>query len=118
MEAARGPARLLLDNNPDLQLHHMRDPVQDHLMLRVMTYFRVKRLRLGPTYARFLRDVLEPGGTIFLVECEHRWLTTRVGDRHLFQFDAVGGAPVASLFHGCSRCGAFVQPYCSAVGAR
>src|SRR3546814_2954815 len=75
MEAARGPARLLLDNNPDLQLHHMRDPVQDHLMLRVMTYFRVKRLRLGPTYERFLSDVLEPGGTIFLVECEQRWPT-------------------------------------------
>src|SRR3546814_17180246 len=79
MEAARGQARLLLDNNPDLQLHHMRDPVQDHLMLRVMTYFRVKRLRLGTTYERFLSTVLEPAGTIFLVECEHSWPTTRVG---------------------------------------
>jgi hypothetical protein len=40
---AQDPARLLLDANPDIQLHHMNDPVQDRLMIQRMTYFRVKR---------------------------------------------------------------------------
>jgi len=54
-EWAEKPARALLQKNPDIQLHHMHDPVQDRLMIQHMTYFRVKRLRLGAAYERFLR---------------------------------------------------------------
>ncbi len=90
-EWAREPARGLLDRNSDLQLHHMHDPVQDRLMLARMTYFRVKLLRLGEAYERFLVERLEPGGTIVLVDCRRRWPTTRVQNRHVFQLGAMGG---------------------------
>src|SRR3546814_18527193 len=76
-----------------------------------MTYIRGKALGLGPAYERFLGDVLEPGGTIVLVDCEQRGPTTRVGDRHLFQFGAVGGATVEELFHGGERVAAFLKRY-------
>lgn len=84
-------ARALLDRNPDLVLHHMHDPNQDRLTLRRMAYFRVKRTRLGAAYRRFLTDRLEPGGTILLTECRQRWPVTTIGERHLFQFGAIGG---------------------------
>lgn len=87
------PARALLDANPDLVLHQMHDPNQDRLMVRRMTYFRVKRLCLGPAYERFLRDVLAPGGTILLLSCGLRWPVRRVGERHVFQHGALGGVP-------------------------
>ena len=53
--------------NPDLQLHHMHDANQDRLMVQRMTYFRIKRLRLGEAYERFLEECLAPGGNCGLV---------------------------------------------------
>jgi hypothetical protein len=103
LEWGRQPARALLDANPEVQVHHMHDPVQDRLMLEQMTYLRLKRLRLGPAYERFLRDTVEPGETLLLVDCRQRWPVTRVGERHLFQFGAVGGATQDELSGGSDR---------------
>jgi hypothetical protein len=93
-------APLLLEDNPDLVLHHMHDVARDRLMLAHMTYFRVKRLRLGQAFSEFLTDGLEPGGTLFLVECERRWPTLRVGPSHVFQHGAVGGLSPEEYEHG------------------
>ncbi len=103
--------RALLEANPDLQLHHMHDPNQDQLMVRHMTYFRIKRLRLGPTFERFLADNLAPGGLILLSECSRCWPATRVGDRHLFQFGAVGGLEPEEYFEGSVRVAGFLERY-------
>ena len=103
LEWGRRHARPLLDANPDLQLHHMHDPVQDRLMLEQMTYFRLKRLRLGPAYERFLRESVAPGGLLLLLDCQRSWPVTRVADRHLFQFGAVGGATQDELSGGSDR---------------
>ncbi|MBE9198679.1 MULTISPECIES: hypothetical protein [unclassified Nodularia (in: cyanobacteria)] len=92
MEWGREKAQPLLDANPDLQLHHMYDPSQDRLTMRGMNYFRAKYLRLSSTYKRFLEKKLTRGGTIFLVECQRTSPTTRIGDRHIFQFGGLGGA--------------------------
>ena len=99
----REPGRRLLEANPDLQLHQMHDPNQDRLMTHYMTYFRIKRRRLGDAYARFLAGCLQPGGIIILVECHHGWPTTRVGPRHVFQMGGSGGASPAEYLYGGPR---------------
>ena len=109
MEFGREPGRHLLAANPDLQLHHMHDPNQDRLMTQTMTYFRVKRRRLGDAYEGFLSDALEPGGTIFLVDCRRTWRTTRVGERHFFQFGAMGGATEEEYHEGGGRVGPWLE---------
>ncbi|HET6521304.1 MAG TPA: hypothetical protein VFG47_16015, partial [Geminicoccaceae bacterium] len=109
MAFGREPGRRLLEANPDLQLHHMHDPVQDRLMSQAMTYFRVKRRRLGPAYEGFIADALEPGGTIFLVDCRRTWRTTRVGERHVFQFGALGGATEEEVHGGGPRVAAWLE---------
>jgi hypothetical protein len=111
LEAGREPGRILLENNPELQLHHMHDPNQDRLMLDLMTYFRVKWRRLSPSYARFIEDSLQPGGTIVLVDCQRRWPTTRVGERHLFQFGALGGITAEEFHHGSERVADYLARY-------
>jgi hypothetical protein len=99
----------LLEPNPDLALHHMHDPAQDRLMLARMTYFRVKRLRLGDVYTRFIRQVLPPGGTIFVSDCRRRWPVSRVGRRHVFQMGALGGPSPREFFEGTQRISAYLE---------
>jgi hypothetical protein len=111
MEAARHPARILLEHNPELTLHHMHDPNQDRLMLHLMTYFRVKRRSLGHAYERFINEHLEPGGILLLVECKRRWPTTRLGERHVFQFGALGGATPEEFFQGSPRVEDYLARY-------
>jgi hypothetical protein len=104
MEWAREPAGRFLGYNPDLRLHHMFDPNMDRLMLEYMTCFRVKKLRLGAAYERFIRDTLRPGGTILVQECQKKWPVTTVDNRHLFQFgSADGGATKTEYFEGGDR---------------
>jgi hypothetical protein len=111
LERGRQPARALLEANPEVQVHHMHDPVQDRLMLEQMIYFRLKRLRLGPTYERFLRESVAPGGTLLLVDCRQRWPVTQIADRHLFQFGAVGGVTLEELFGGSDPVTAYLARY-------
>jgi hypothetical protein len=113
MEWGKEHAPALLDANPDLQLHHMHDANQDRLMIQRMTYFRVKRLRLGETYERFLEDTLAEGGTIFLLECQLRWPTTRVDERHVFQHGAPGGATPEEYLRGSARVEKYLERYSS-----
>jgi hypothetical protein len=113
LEWGRGPARSLLAANPELQLHHMFDPNQDRLMARRMAYFRAKRLRLGEAYERFLEENLSEGATLFVVECTLSWPITRVGDRHVFQFGALGGAKPEEFLRGSER----VEDYLARYGS-
>lgn len=108
-------ARALLAANPDVQLHHMHDANQDRLMIQRMTYFRIKRRRLGAAYERFLRRQLVPGGTLFVVECELRWPVRRVGPRHVFQPGAAGGLSPEEYLHGSQRVADYLARYDSPV---
>jgi hypothetical protein len=80
-------------------------------MIERMTYFRVKRLRLGGAYEQFLEQTLPPGGTIFLVECNLRWPTTRISERHVFQHGAPGGATPEEYLHGSQRVKKYLERY-------
>ena len=111
MEWGKEQAPPLLDANPELTLHHMHDANQDRLMIERMSYFRVKRLRLGEAYERFLRDALPEGETIFLVDCRLRWPTTRVAERHVFQHGAPGGATPEEYLHGSERVERYLERY-------
>lgn len=111
MKAGMEPARLLLEANPDIQLHHMHDANQDRLMLGKMGYFRVKKLKLGEQYEKFLRENLPPGGTIILNECHRTWPTTRLGERHIFQHGALGGATESEFHEGSERVTKYLERY-------
>ncbi|MBY0472096.1 hypothetical protein K2X30_13095 [bacterium] len=103
IEAAKSPAKLLLNANPELQLHHMLDPNQDRLMSQEALYFRMKRLCLGKTYEDYLRTCLEPGGTIFLLESGPLWPTTKMSERHFFQEGGLGALDPWEYVQGSSR---------------
>lgn len=109
LEWGREHARPLLSANPDLQLHQLFDPNHDQLTLGRAAYFRVKSRRLGPAYEEFLGTVLDPGGTVILVDCDLDWPTTRVDDRHVFQVGAPGGIAPEEYHDGSDRVRAFLD---------
>jgi hypothetical protein len=78
-----------------------------------MAYFRAKRLRLGETYERFLEETMEEGATLYVVECALKWPTTQVGERHIFQFGALGGAAPEEYLRGSER----VEDYLARYGS-
>lgn len=80
-------------------------------MVRRMSYFRLKKLSLGPVYHAFLDQWLEPGGTIFLVDCRLTWPVTDCGGRHLFQFGALGGATAEEMHKGGPRVLEYLRRY-------
>lgn len=91
MHWAEKPAASLLKNHPDLLLHHMMDPNHDRLHLNTMTYFRVKKMKLGKWYEKLIREWLMPGGTLLIANCQYTWPAVRVDERHVFQFGGAGG---------------------------
>lgn len=105
----------LLAANPDLQLHHMHDANQDRLMVELMDYYRVKRRTLGEAYERFLAERLAPGAPILVLQCQRKWPTTRVGERHVFQHGALGGATEEEFLRGSERVEGYLERYDSHV---
>lgn len=111
MQSGLDPGRALLEANPELALHHMHDPNQDRLMIAGMSYFRIKWQRLPKAYRQFIADHLQPGGAVISVECTLTWPTTQVGDRHVFQFGAFGGASAEEYREGGDRVSDLLSRY-------
>jgi hypothetical protein len=103
MQTARRYGYKMMEHMPDLQLHHMHDASQDRQMVRALTYFRVKRRVLGADYEQFLRERLQPGGTIIVPDCRLTWRTTRMGERYVFQHGAPDGLSEDEYHHGSER---------------
>jgi len=106
---AKEPAKRLLANNPDTRLYQMHDPNQDRVKVSKVVYFRMKQTRLGDRYKQFLLENLEPGATLFLLECQYNWLSTRVSDRHIFQFGGAGLLTPEDYFDNSDRVADFLQ---------
>ncbi|UUP16552.1 hypothetical protein [Nitratireductor thuwali] len=111
LQQARQAGDALLGSNPNIQLHQMHDPSQDRLSLQYITYFRTKFRHLPGAYRRFLRDRLQPGGTIILSDCTKRWPVTRVDGRYVFQFGAVGGMEPDEYLRGSRRVAEYLKRY-------
>ena len=97
-----------LDANPDVSVHQMHDPNQDRLMVRKLAYFRTKLRTLGAAYESFLETVLEPGGTIIVLECGYEWPAIDLGDRHSFQLGGLGGLEPREYYEGSDRIARFL----------
>jgi hypothetical protein len=109
MEWAREPVKRLLYHNPDLKVYQLHDPNQDRVKVPRVIYFRLKRTRLGETYKQFLRENLQPGATLFTLDCQYKWLSTQVDDRHFFQFGGTGHLTPEDYFDHSPQIAEFLQ---------
>jgi hypothetical protein len=96
---------------PKVALHHMHDPNQDRLMLKTMSYFRLKYRALPTAYRDFLVRCVPRGGTIYVVRCTKRWPVTRTSGRSVFQFGAMGGLEADEYFRDNQRVRDYLARY-------
>ena len=101
----------LLKAQPIMAIHQMHDANQDRLMLKMMSYFRLKYRSLPAAYHDLLIRCLPRGATIYVDECTRSWPVTRTSDRSFFQFGAVGGMEAAEYFRGSERLRAYFRHY-------
>jgi hypothetical protein len=94
----------ILAAQPDISVHHMLDPNQDRLMLRMMSYFRLKYRRVPVAYRNFPTECLPRGGTLHIADGTLRWPVTRTSGRSVFQFGAAGGLErnISAAESGCA----------------
>lgn len=89
----------------------MHDASQDRLVIAGMTYFRVKWRRVPVVYRRFLEAFLPPRATLVVSDCSLRWPATSVGERHVFQHGAAGGAAQEQYEYGGPRIADYLTRY-------
>lgn len=106
---AKKRAEKVLSANPELQIYQQHDPVQDRLMVSLMCYFRLKRIRMGKVYENFLKQHLPPGGTIFILDCRLKWPVTQIGERYYFQFGGHGDCSPEEYLKGGPRVNQFLK---------
>jgi hypothetical protein len=96
---------------PRVAVHHMHDPNQDRLMLKTMSYFRLKYRELPLAYRNFLARCVPRGGTVYVDRCTKRWPVTRTSERSIFQFGAMGGLEPDDYFRNDERVRDYLARY-------
>jgi hypothetical protein len=110
-EAGRLITDSLLKTQPGVAVHQMHDANQDRLMLKMMSYFRLKYRSLPMAYRDFLVRCLPRGSTLYVDECTRTWPVTRTSERSVFQFGAVGGLEAEDYFQDSDRLRAYFARY-------
>ncbi len=100
---------VFLNNNPDWRLTQMMDPVQDRIRSGIIAYFRIKKLKLGPWYTKFIKERLQTGGTIFIADCNLKWPVITIGHNHTFQFGGLGTYQPEEYYYGSKRITSFLK---------
>ncbi len=102
-------AQRVLRNNPDLAVYQMHDPLQDRLMVARMSYYRLKMLKMGRNIENFIKECLEPGGTIISLECQYKWPVYNISPGHSFQIGGFGGLTGEEYMSGGPQVSEFMK---------
>lgn len=100
---------VFLKNNPGWHLSQMMDPVQDRIRSGLIAYFRIKKQRLGKWYMKFIKERMQPGGTIYVADCDLQWPVISIGKNHTFQFGGLGTFTPGEFYHGSERITTFLK---------
>jgi hypothetical protein len=108
MRSSELASQIAAENPGVLAIQHF-DPVHDGWLTRYVNHLRLKLLILPDAYKRFIRNHLDPNGTICFLDCHAKWLRYRVAPNRVFQVGGWGGIPAPEYLHGSQRLDRFQQ---------
>jgi hypothetical protein len=104
-------AEAVLGHNADLAVINHYDPVHDRFLVPHVNHIRMKLLELPGRYATFIRQHLQPGGTVLFADCHYPWGQYRIGRRHYFQVGGLGGIPDSAYVDGSPEVARFLAEH-------
>ena len=113
-QRAASLAREFAAGNPMVMTIQHYDPIHDEWMTRRVNHLRFKLLNLPESYQKYIRNTLQPGGTICYLDCQAHWLRFRVGDRSVFQVGGWGDISAEEFLDSSPR----IQNYAQQVGLK
>ena len=102
-QRSAGIAQRIADHNPGLMTIQHYDPIHDGWLTRWVNHLRFKLLDLPEPYIEFIRQRLEPEGTIVYLEGGADWLRYRTGKRSVFQVGGWGDISAEEFLEGSQR---------------
>jgi hypothetical protein len=105
-------AREVASHNPDVVTIQHYDPVHDGWITRWANHLRLKLVEIPHAYVDFIRQRLQPEGTVCYLESGATWPRYRVGERSFFQVGGWGGLPPEEFLEGSPR----IRQFCQAEG--
>lgn len=98
--------------NPFIQTIQHYDPIHDGWLTRFVNHLRIVLLELPSGYAEYIRQKLQPGGTVCFIDCGAKWLRYKIGEHSMFQVGGWGDVPPEEYLTGSPR----IQRYCRSAG--
>ncbi len=74
-----------------LEAVHHYDPLHDRLLVKHASLIRLKLHALPKSYRAFIREHLEPKGTLVLINSRYRWPQYRLSEQAYVQIGGLGG---------------------------
>jgi hypothetical protein len=93
LDAGRKLAEPLLAKYRDVEAIIHFDPVHDRFLISRVVFIRLKYLSIPKAYFDFIRERVDPNGTIILIDCKYPWPIAEVSDRLFFQLGGLGDIP-------------------------
>jgi hypothetical protein len=101
----------IAENNPHILTIQHYDPIHDEWMTRYVNHLRLKLIDLPDLYREFIKKNLQPGGVIYYLNCQAKWLRYRLGERRVFQVGGWGDISPQEYIYGSER----IDRYCKKV---
>lgn len=84
-------AERLAAANPGMEAILHYDPLHDRLLVKHVSFIRLRLVELPPAYEEFIAERLVEGGHLILAECTYPWPQYRLGERSYLQVGGLGG---------------------------
>ncbi|MDG5815135.1 hypothetical protein QA601_08600 [Chitinispirillales bacterium ANBcel5] len=101
--------KVITENNRDLAVYQAHDPIQDRLLMKRVSLFRLKQLQLHPPVYHFLNTKVLSDSPVITIECNHKWPLYTSSERSFFQVGGFGDVRPREYIKGSRRVGHFLR---------
>ena len=108
-QQSKNIAKSITDRNPDLMSIQHYDPVHDGWLVKRVNHLRLKLIDLPDKYKGFIRNHLQPDGSVVYLEGRAKWKQFRTGSKNMFQVGGWGDISPDEYIYGSTRLESFAK---------
>ena len=102
-------AKEITRTNSELMSIQHYDPVHDGWLVKRVNHLRLKLVELPEEYKVFIKQKLQPDGTVVYLDGRAKWNRFRTGERNVFQVGGWGDISADEFIYGSERLDNFAK---------